>query len=111
MEGLYLMEGMQGCGRLNPSKNRPIVTWHCKAQARTGLFEVLDVTPALRDTIQRGSAPRELEDGAVLTEMKKLVVLGPGDIAQAHTQDEWILLDQLEKGTQLYAKLIRHWCA
>ena len=50
-------------------------------------------------------------DGAVLTEMKTLVVLGPGDIAQAHTQDEWILLDQLEKGTQLYAKLIRHWCA
>ncbi len=50
-------------------------------------------------------------DGAVLTDMKKLVVLGPGDIAQAHTQDEWVLLDQLEKGTQLYAKLIRHWCA
>ena len=25
---------------------------------------MLDVTPALRDTIQRGSAPRELEDGA-----------------------------------------------
>jgi acetylornithine deacetylase len=50
-------------------------------------------------------------DGAVLGETKKLVVLGPGDITQAHTQDEWILLDQLEKGTQLYAKLIRHWCA
>ncbi len=49
-------------------------------------------------------------DGAMLTAMKKLVVLGPGDIAQAHTQDEWILLDQLEKGSQLYAKLIRHWC-
>ena len=49
-------------------------------------------------------------DGAKLTAMKKLVVLGPGDIAQAHTQDEWILLDQLEKGTRLYAKLIRHWC-
>ncbi len=49
-------------------------------------------------------------DAAMLTDMKKLVVIGPGDIAQAHTQDEWILLDQLEKGTQLYAKLIRHWC-
>ena len=49
-------------------------------------------------------------DAAKLTEMKKLVVMGPGDIAQAHTQDEWILLDQLDKGTQLYAKLIRHWC-
>ena len=49
-------------------------------------------------------------DAAMLTDMKKLVVMGPGDIAQAHTQDEWILLDQLEKGTELYAKLIRHWC-
>ena len=50
-------------------------------------------------------------DGTALTEMKKLMVLGPGDIAQAHTQDEWILLDQLKKGSRLYAKLIRHWCA
>ena len=50
-------------------------------------------------------------DGAVLTEMKQLVVLGPGDITQTHTQDEWILLDQIEKGKQLYSKLILHWCA
>ncbi len=49
-------------------------------------------------------------DGTALSELKKLVVLGPGDIAQAHTQDEWIHLDQLEKGSLLYAKLIRHWC-
>ena len=49
-------------------------------------------------------------DGAVLTELKNLLVLGPGDIAQAHTQDEWILLDQLEKGSQFYAELIRRWC-
>jgi len=49
-------------------------------------------------------------DGAALTEMKNLVVIGPGDIAQAHTYDEWVLLDQLEKGTQFFAKLIRQWC-
>lgn len=49
-------------------------------------------------------------DGAALEGMRKLVVLGPGDIAQAHTRDEWVLLDQLERGSQLYAKLIRHWC-
>lgn len=49
-------------------------------------------------------------DGAVLTALKKLVVLGPGSIDQAHTHDEWILLDQLERGSRLYAKLIRHWC-
>lgn len=49
-------------------------------------------------------------DGAMFTEMKRLVLLGPGDIAQAHTHDEWIALDQLERGTDLYLRLIRHWC-
>ena len=49
-------------------------------------------------------------DGAMLRAMKKLLVLGPGGIAQAHTHDEWIALEQLETGTALYTKLIRHWC-
>lgn len=49
-------------------------------------------------------------DGAVLTELANLLVLGPGDIAQAHTQDEWIQLDQLEKGSRLYGELIHRWC-
>ncbi len=49
-------------------------------------------------------------DGAMLPELKNKVVLGPGDIAQAHTHDEWIALAELERGTALYSKLIRHWC-
>ncbi len=49
-------------------------------------------------------------DGAVLTELEDLLVLGPGDIAQAHTHDEWVLLEQIEKGSRLYETLIRHWC-
>ena len=49
-------------------------------------------------------------DGAVLTELGNLLVLGPGDIAQAHTQDEWIQLDQLERGSRLYVDLIHRWC-
>lgn len=49
-------------------------------------------------------------DGAMLGALKKLIVFGPGDIAQAHTHDEFIALDQLEKGTEMYANLIRHWC-
>ena len=49
-------------------------------------------------------------DGAMLTELKQMAVLGPGHIAQAHTWDEWIELDQLERGTALYEKLIRCWC-
>lgn len=49
-------------------------------------------------------------DGAVLTDLKTMAVLGPGSIKQAHTWDEWIELDQLERGTALYEKLIRRWC-
>lgn len=49
-------------------------------------------------------------DGAMFTAMKNILVLGPGDIAQAHTHDEWIALDQLDAGTQLYSRLIHHWC-
>ncbi len=36
-----------------------------------------------------------------------VVVLGPGDIAQAHTRDEWIELDELQRGVELYAMLMR----
>lgn len=34
------------------------------------------------------------------------VVLGPGDIAQAHTEDEWIEIDQIEKASEIFYRLI-----
>lgn len=34
------------------------------------------------------------------------VVFGPGDIAQAHTADEWISLRELERGTALLAEFL-----
>jgi acetylornithine deacetylase len=49
-------------------------------------------------------------DAAVFAEIGRVVVCGPGDIAQAHTRDEWIALEQLERGTDLYARAIRRWC-
>ena len=35
------------------------------------------------------------------------VVFGPGDIAQAHTADEWISLDQLEMASEIYYRFAR----
>jgi acetylornithine deacetylase/succinyl-diaminopimelate desuccinylase-like protein len=35
------------------------------------------------------------------------VVFGPGDIAQAHTADEWISVAQLERGAALLARFLR----
>ena len=34
------------------------------------------------------------------------LVLGPGDIAQAHAADEWVALDQLDKALDLYGKVV-----
>jgi acetylornithine deacetylase len=49
-------------------------------------------------------------DGGILTELNEKIVFGPGSIAQAHTHDEWISLEQLKMGTEMYAKMIQHWC-
>ncbi len=49
-------------------------------------------------------------DAAVFSELGRVVVCGPGDIAQAHTKDEWISLEQLEKGTDVYRRAIERWC-
>lgn len=34
------------------------------------------------------------------------VVIGPGNIAQAHTKDEWLALEQLEQGIEVYRSLM-----
>ncbi len=49
-------------------------------------------------------------DGGVFTDLDNIVVIGPGSIEQAHTADEWIAVEQLELGEELYAKLIEAWC-
>ena len=45
-----------------------------------------------------------------VSKMKQLVVIGPGNIAQGHTADEWIEVDQLRKGVDLYSRFIDHVC-
>lgn len=72
--------------------------------------------PFVRELLQLsgGTTPETVAygtDGGVLTELSCPVVFGPGDIAQAHTDDEWISLEQLELGTRLYLRAIERWCA
>jgi acetylornithine deacetylase len=35
------------------------------------------------------------------------VLFGPGDIAQAHTADEWISLRSLERGTNMLTRFLQ----
>jgi acetylornithine deacetylase len=34
------------------------------------------------------------------------IVLGPGNIAQAHVLDEWVSIEQLERALEIYTKLV-----
>jgi acetylornithine deacetylase len=36
------------------------------------------------------------------------IVLGPGHIAQAHVQDEWVSLEQLELALKIYTDLVKN---
>ena len=45
-------------------------------------------------------------DGCRYSDLTNLIVLGPGNIAQAHRCDEWIELEQLHRGTEIYRSLL-----
>jgi acetylornithine deacetylase len=49
-------------------------------------------------------------DGCCLRVLQSLIVLGPGSIEQAHRSDEWISLDQLYRGVDVYEQLFRLYC-
>ena len=49
-------------------------------------------------------------DGMVFGKSMECVVLGPGDIKQAHTIDEWILPEQLKKGVDVFGQMIARFC-
>jgi acetylornithine deacetylase len=49
-------------------------------------------------------------DGGAYTELENLIVLGPGNIQQAHAIDEWISVEQLSHATELYTRFIRRFC-
>lgn len=48
-------------------------------------------------------------DGCCFDELSELIVVGPGNIAQAHRSDEWIELEQLQRGVHVYRQLLEHY--
>lgn len=39
------------------------------------------------------------------------VILGPGELAQAHQTDEYCFVPRIEQATEIYSRLVRRWCA
>ena len=49
-------------------------------------------------------------EAGVYQDLMDVVILGPGDIAQAHTDGEWIELSQLHQAVEVYTRLIEQLC-
>ena len=49
-------------------------------------------------------------DGGAFKDVKNKIIFGPGNIAQAHTFNEWIAIEQLSLGTQMFSKFLQRYC-
>jgi len=79
------------CPALETDPAQPLVQSLCRAAGRrrtVGVHYFCDAAP-----LSEGGTPA--------------VVFGPGDIAQAHTRDEWISLDSLDRGTAILERFLR----
>jgi acetylornithine deacetylase/succinyl-diaminopimelate desuccinylase family protein len=63
------------------------------------------------DTVSGGSTVRGVAFGTDASTIAAAgipaIVFGPGDIAQAHTSDEWIVLEQVEKAAEILYRFVK----
>tara|TARA_B100001013_G_C24617145_1_gene445656 strand:+ start:1140 stop:2267 length:1128 start_codon:yes stop_codon:yes gene_type:complete len=67
--------------------------------------EVLDITEK-----PKALAAGYGSEASVYTDLKRRLLIGPGNVEQAHTFDEWISTDQLQLGTEQYVEFVQNWC-
>jgi len=82
---------LSACDALETSPELPGVQALCRAAGRRrtrGVHYFCDAAP-----LAAGGIPS--------------VVFGPGDIAQAHTADEWIAVESLQRGTSILERFLR----
>jgi acetylornithine deacetylase len=75
------------------------------------------LTRQVQQALARLSLPTQVKGAPFCTDAGDLdeagiptLVIGPGDIAQAHTKDEWIALEQIDKGVDLYLAIMTQPC-
>ncbi len=91
---------------------------HHGLEVTTKLFPPFAVSPdaeiiraALAATGAPGAETVPFGTEAIFYEqLLEQVVLGPGNIAQAHTNGEWISISQLRDSVDVYSRMIQHIC-
>lgn len=59
------------------------------------------------------AAPRTVAygtDATAFAQVMEIVIIGPGSILQAHTVDEWMALDQFDKGVTIFRRFVDRFC-
>jgi acetylornithine deacetylase len=80
-----------------------------------GPFHVDPASPIIRAAMAAtGRAEAETvpfgTEAAIFKDRVELVILGPGDIAQAHTVGEWIDVAQMRAAVEVYRQMIHQFC-
>lgn len=81
---------------------------------RPNLFRKRLLVQRVKKAVELGTGEDAVTGGCpaitiamVLTEMGiPAVICGPGSIAQAHTEDEWVEIDQIKKAARVYTALM-----
>ena len=75
------------------------------------------IVTALAGVLGAASVPVRMEgmtawtDAAILNDAGiPAICFGPGDIAMAHADEEWVAVDEIERATDVLARLAREWC-
>jgi acetylornithine deacetylase len=82
---------------------------HCPALAPDGSQELVARLGAAIDSVVGGHHVEAVPYGTDASTLAQAgipsVVFGPGDIAQAHTCDEWVALDEVEQASEILYRL------
>ena len=73
------------------------------AKIQKGLAAADGTLPAI------GGVPYGTDAGPLAQKGLPCVVFGPGNIAQAHTEDEWIETDQVVEAADRYFRMLAMW--
>jgi acetylornithine deacetylase len=87
------------------------------AQSPSDVSENAPIVERLASAIRAEGFPLSIEglsawtDAALLNEAGiPAVCFGPGDIALAHSAEEFVPLDEIEKATNVLGRLASNWC-
>src|SRR4029079_8809107 len=99
----------QQCPGINAEHEPPIITTRGLSDAHNGDLAKRLQTSAhcVKRECKTIGVPYGTDASALSAAGVPCVVFGPGSIAQAHTVDEWLEIDQLHKASEVLYQFVR----